>query len=139
MPKSDKHSIDTKANPAIIAGLAEGKIILKKVSLIACEDTRQTMKIISKFDFNNKLISFNKNNSYKNIPEIINNLSIGKSIALVSDAGMPSICDPGEDWIKSARQNGIHIICIPGPCAPLTALVASGFPSSKFIFETYII
>ena len=61
-----------------------------------------------------------------------------KSIALVSDAGMPSICDPGEDLVKKARSNGIQIVCIPGPCAALTALVSSGLPSSKFTFEGFL-
>ena len=97
--------------------------ILRKVSLIACEDTRQTKKILNKFEFTNNLISFNKHNSLKRIPRIINDLKSGKSVALVSDAGMPSICDPGEDLVKDARSNGLNIICIPGPCAALTALV----------------
>ena len=112
--------------------------ILKNVSLIACEDTRQTKKIMSKFDFKNNLISFNKHNSFKKIPKIINDLKDMKSIALVSDAGMPSICDPGEDLIKTSRLNGINTICIPGPCAALTALVSSGLPSSKFTFEGFL-
>ena len=112
--------------------------ILKNVSLIACEDTRQTKKIMNKYSFTNKLISFNKYNSIKKIPRIINDLKIGKSIALVSDAGMPSICDPGEDLIKNAKSIGLNIICIPGPCAALTALVNSGLPSSKFIFEGFL-
>tara|TARA_B100000886_G_scaffold333116_1_gene286652 strand:- start:903 stop:1769 length:867 start_codon:yes stop_codon:yes gene_type:complete len=112
--------------------------ILKNVSLIACEDTRQTKKILHKFDFNNKLISFNKHNSIKKVPQIINYLKNGKSIALVSDAGMPSICDPGEDLVKDAKLNGIDVICIPGPCAALTALVTSGLPSSKFTFEGFL-
>tara|TARA_B100000989_G_C19503310_1_gene455276 strand:- start:315 stop:1202 length:888 start_codon:yes stop_codon:yes gene_type:complete len=112
--------------------------ILKNVSLIACEDTRQTKKIMNKFEFTNKLISFNKHNSYNKISTIINDLNLGKSIALVSDAGMPSICDPGEDLIKEARFSGFNIICIPGPCAALTALVSSGLPSSKFIFEGFL-
>ena len=112
--------------------------IFKNVSLIACEDTRQTRKIMSKFEFKNNLISFNKYNSKKKIPKIINDLNLGKSIALVSDAGMPSICDPGEDLIKEARLNGISVICIPGPCSATTALVASGLPSSKFIFEGFL-
>ena len=112
--------------------------IFRNVSLIACEDTRLTKKILNKFEFTNNLISFNKNNSLKKIPKIINDLTSGKSIALVSDAGMPSICDPGEDLIREARHNGISIICIPGPCAATTALVSSGFPSSKFIFEGFL-
>ncbi len=112
--------------------------ILQNVSLIACEDTRQTKKILSKFEFTNNLISFNKHNSFKKIPSIIKDLSLGKSIALVSDAGMPSICDPGEDLIKNARSQGITIICIPGPCAALTALVSSGLPSSRFLFEGFL-
>ncbi len=112
--------------------------ILKNVSLIACEDTRQTKKIMSKFEFTNNLISFNKHNSMSKIPRIINELKADKSIALVSDAGMPSICDPGENLTKSAKSSGITIICIPGPCAALTALVSSGLPSSKFTFEGFL-
>ena len=112
--------------------------ILKNVSLIICEDTRQTKKILNKYEFTNNLISFNQNNSFKKIPGIINNLKGGKSIALVSDAGMPGICDPGEDLIKDAKINGIKIICIPGPCAAITALVSSGLPSSKFSFEGFL-
>ncbi len=112
--------------------------ILNNVSLIACEDTRQTTKIMSKFKITNKLISFNKFNSYKKIPKIINYLKEGESIAIVSDAGMPSICDPGEDLIKEAKLNSIDIICIPGPCAAITALVSSGLPSSKFVFEGFL-
>ena len=112
--------------------------ILKNVSLIICEDTRQTKKILNKYEFKNHLISFNQNNSLKKIPGIINYLKSGKSIALVSDAGMPGICDPGEDLIKEAKLNGIKIICIPGPCAAITAIVSSGLPSSKFSFEGFL-
>ena len=112
--------------------------IFQNVSQIACEDTRHTRKIMSKFEFKNNLISFNKHNSKIKIPKIINDLNLGKSIALVSDAGMPSICDPGEDLITEARSNNIKVICIPGPCAPITALVTSGLPSSKFIFEGFL-
>ena len=112
--------------------------ILKNVSLIACEDTRQTRKIMSSYKFSNNLISFNKHNSLSKIPKIIQVLNIGKSIALVSDAGMPSICDPGEDLVSHVRSNGLKVICIPGPCAAITALVSSGLPSSKFIFEGFL-
>ena len=112
--------------------------ILTNVSLIACEDTRQTKKILNKFNFKNNIISFNQHNSFQKIPKLINELKEGKSLALVSDAGMPSICDPGEDLIKEARNNKLNIVCIPGPCAAITALVSSGFPSSKFIFEGFL-
>ena len=112
--------------------------ILKNVFLIACEDTRQTKKITSKFGIKNNLISFNKNNSFKKIPSLIKDLNAGKSIALVTDAGMPSICDPGEDLVCKAKSLGLDIICIPGPCAAITALVSSGMPSSKFIFEGFL-
>ncbi len=112
--------------------------VLRKVSLIACEDTRHTKKITNRFDINNRLISFNKNNSFTKIPKIINFLKEGKSVALVSDAGMPSICDPGEDLVKNVKKNNLETICIPGPSAALTALVSSGFPASKFIFEGFL-
>ena len=112
--------------------------ILKNVSLIACEDTRQTRKITNKYEIKNKLISFNKHNSINKIQKIINELKNGKSIALVSDAGLPSICDPGEDLVRNVKLNSLEIICIPGPCAALTALVSSGYPASKFNFEGFL-
>ena len=112
--------------------------ILKNVSLIACEDTRQTRKIMKKFKIENNLISFNKENGYRKIPKLINYLESGKSIALVSDAGMPSICDPGEDLVRIAKINGFDAICIPGPCAAINALISSGMPSSTFIFEGFL-
>ena len=112
--------------------------ILDSVSLVACEDTRQTKKIMNKFNISNKLISFNKNNSLFKIPKIAKELKEGKSIAIVSDAGMPGICDPGEDIARSLKSEGIDIICIPGACAAITALVSSGLPSSSFVFEGFL-
>ena len=93
---------------------------------------------MNKFEIRNKLISFNMHNSFKRIPTIINSLKKGESIALVSDAGMPSICDPGENLIREVKCNKLDAICIPGPCAALTALVSSGFPSSSFSFEGFL-
>ena len=93
-------------------------------------------KDCDKYEFTNSLISFT-NLIIKKNSSILNDLYLGKSVALVSDAGMPSICDPGEELIK-ARINGIKIICIPGACAAVTALVKSGYPSSKFIFEGFL-
>ena len=112
--------------------------ILKNVSLIACEDTRQTKKLMQNFQISNHLISFNKHNSFKRIPGIIDRLKAGESVAIVSDAGLPSICDPGEDLVKAVKINGLNVICIPGPCAALTALVSSGLPSSKFTFHGFL-
>ena len=112
--------------------------ILANVSLIACEDTRQTRKIMNKFSISNNLLSFNKENSLKKIPNLINDLKEGKSIALVSDAGMPGICDPGENLVRQVKSQGYDVICIPGACAAITALVSSGMPSSKFIFEGFL-
>ena len=77
--------------------------ILANVSLIACEDTRQTRKIMNRFSISNDLVSFNKENSLKRIPKLIDNLKAGKSIALVSDAGMPGICDPGENIVNQVK------------------------------------
>ncbi len=112
--------------------------ILKNVSSIACEDTRQTKKIMNKFAISNKLISFNKHNSLNKIPNIIEEMKKGKSIALVSDAGMPGICDPGEDIVRVAKSEGLNVICIPGACAAIAALVSSGISSSSFIFEGFL-
>ena len=112
--------------------------ILNKVSLVACEDTRQTKKIMSNFKISNNLISFTKHNSFKKIPKIIDILQEGESVALVSDAGMPSICDPGEDIIKIVKSKGFEVICVPGPCAAITALVTSGMPSSSFKFLGFL-
>ena len=112
--------------------------ILKNVSLVACEDTRQTIKIMNKFNISNKLISFNKHNSLIKIPKIVKDLKEGKSIAIVSDAGMPGICDPGEDIARSVKSEGIDLICVPGACAAITALISSGLPSSSFVFEGFL-
>ena len=112
--------------------------ILKNVSLVACEDTRQTKKIMNKFNISNKLISFNKHNSSIKIPKIVKDLKEGKSIAIVCDAGMPGICDPGEDIARKVKSEGVNIICIPGACAAITALVSSGLPCSSFVFEGFL-
>ena len=112
--------------------------ILKNVSLIACEDTRQTLKLLKKYEITNTLLSFNMHNSQSRIPKIVQDLKNKKSVALVSDAGMPGICDPGEDLIQSVKSNALEVICIPGPCAAITALVSSGFPSSSFIFIGFL-
>jgi len=93
---------------------------------------------MNKFNISNKLISFNKHNSSIKIPKIVKDLKEGKSIAIVSDAGMPGICDPGEDIARRVKSEGIDMICVPGACAAITALVSSGLPSSSFVFEGFL-
>ena len=101
------------------------------------EDTRQTRKILNKFSISNNLVSFNKENSLKEF-RLINELKTGKSIAVVSDAGMPE-SGSGEDIVSQVKSQGYDVICIPGPCAAITALVSSGMQSSKFIFEGFLL
>tara|TARA_B100001287_G_scaffold71402_1_gene58970 strand:+ start:1261 stop:2136 length:876 start_codon:yes stop_codon:yes gene_type:complete len=112
--------------------------ILRGVSLIACEDTRKTGKLLKYFDISNKLISFHKYNSINKVDFLINKLREDASIALVSDAGMPLISDPGEIIVKKAKENNFDIICVPGPCAAISALVSSGIDTSRFTFYGFI-
>ena len=112
--------------------------ILKNVNLIACEDKRNTKKIMHTFCIKNKITSFNEHNSIIKIQAIISELNNDKSVALVSDAGMPLICDPGENLISQCREHSLEIISIPGPCAATTAITSSGFHSSKFTFLGFL-
>ena len=99
--------------------------ILKKVSLIAAEDTRHTRKLTSRFDIHCPLTSYHEHNKVRKGPELLEKLRAGQDVALVSDAGMPGISDPGEDLVRLAVQAGITVTPIPGPCAAVTALTAS--------------
>ncbi len=112
--------------------------ILQKVSLIACEDTRHTKKLLNYFNIKNKLISLNQHNIQSKVDYLLKELKEEKSIAIVSDAGMPLISDPGELLVKYVKKNNFDVICIPGPCAALTALVCSGFSCSRFIFYGFM-
>ena len=112
--------------------------ILKKVSFIACEDTRNTKKLLNFFSIKNKLISLNQHNIKQKTNHILAELKVEKSIAIVSDAGMPLISDPGELLVEEIKNNNFNAICIPGPCAALTALVSSGCSCSRFIFYGFL-
>ncbi len=114
------------------------KNILEKVSLIACEDTRRTQQLLNSLKIKNNLISFNEHNSNAKSNFIINKLNEGFSIALVSDAGLPLISDPGAILIDKARHNNIEVICAPGPCAALTGLVSSGLNCDRFSYLGFI-
>ena len=112
--------------------------ILKKVSLIAAEDTRHTRKLTSRFDIHCPLTSYHEHNKVRKGPELLEKLRAGQDVALVSDAGMPGISDPGEDLVRLAVQAGITVTPIPGPCAAVTALTASGLPTGSFMFAGFL-
>ncbi|MEA5573605.1 16S rRNA (cytidine(1402)-2'-O)-methyltransferase [Calothrix sp. UHCC 0171] len=111
---------------------------LQNVDLIAAEDTRHTGKLLQHFQVKTPQISYHEHNSSSRIPELLQKLSEGKTIALVSDAGMPGISDPGYELVKSCVDAGILVVPIPGVSAAITALSASGLPTDKFVFEGFL-
>ena len=114
------------------------KSILKDVSLIACEDTRRSGQLLKKIESKVPLISYHKHNLKSRQSQLLEILENKGSIALISDAGLPGINDPGEELVKAVRENSYEVICIPGPCAATTALVISGLPSQRFCFEGFL-
>jgi len=117
---------------------SRAKKILESVSIIACEDTRHSGILLGKLQCSARKLSFHEHNSNQRIPELLVFLKEGKSIALISDAGLPGISDPGEKLVSSTREAGFEVIPIPGPCAAITALISSGLPSSRFCFEGFL-
>ena len=112
--------------------------ILKEVDLIAAEDTRQTLKLLNHFEITKPLISYHRHNEEIKSEILIDKLKNGENIALVSDAGTPGICDPGEEIIKKAISEGIEVIPIPGACAMISALIASGINTNEFCFLGFL-
>jgi len=112
--------------------------ILKEVKLIAAEDTRHTKKLLIHYQINTKVTSYHEYNKFKKAPYLVEILKNGQDIALVSDAGMPGISDPGYVLINLALNNNIKIIPIPGVSALITALVVSGLPTDKFVFAGFL-
>ncbi len=112
--------------------------VLKNVDIIACEDTRHTLKLLNFFGIKKKLISYYEHNKFHRGESLILHMKEGQNIALVSDAGMPGISDPGEDLVKLCIQEGVHVIALPGPCALVTGLVASGLDTGRFAFEGFL-
>lgn len=108
--------------------------ILKDVDLIAAEDTRQTRKLLNHYNVNKPVTSYYEHNKLSKGSLLIQELSAGKKVALVSDAGMPGISDPGYDLVRECIDKGIKVIPIPGPTAIITGLVASGLDTAGFVF-----
>lgn len=111
---------------------------LSSVDFIAAEDTRVTVKLLNHFEIKNKLISYHEHNRAEKGETIIDLILSGKSCALVSDAGMPVISDPGQDLVKLCRENGIEVESVPGPSAVITALAVSGLNVARFTFEGFL-
>ncbi|PSB11998.1 16S rRNA (cytidine(1402)-2'-O)-methyltransferase [Pleurocapsa sp. CCALA 161] len=112
--------------------------ILQSVDLIAAEDTRRTGKLLQHLAISTPQISYNEHNHHSRIQELINRLQQGTNLALVTDAGMPSISDPGVELVQAAIAHQITVIPIPGPTAVISALAASGLPTDRFIFEGFL-
>jgi len=112
--------------------------VLKEVDLIACEDTRETQKLLNHFQIRIPKTSYHEHNEARKAPEIVSTLKGGKNVALVSDAGMPLISDPGYRLVSLALAQGISVVPVPGASALLAALAASGLPTEAFRFCGYL-
>jgi len=111
---------------------------LKKVDFILAEDTRQSSKLLKHFEIDKKLVAYHQHNEHKSIDKVIDQLKQGATIGLVSDAGTPAISDPGFLIVRACIENDIAVECLPGATAFVPALVNSGFPCDKFVFEGFL-
>jgi 16S rRNA (cytidine1402-2'-O)-methyltransferase len=111
---------------------------LKEVDIIACEDTRHTLKLLNHYDIKKPLVSYHQHSKVSKIDYLIKELKSGKNIAIVTDAGTPGISDPGQVLISKAVEEEIKVIPIPGPSAVITALSAAGVPTDSFVFLGFL-
>ena len=114
------------------------RAVLEAVDFIAAEDTRVTLKLLNHLGLKKPLVSYYEHNRAASGPKILARLQAGESCALVTDAGMPAISDPGEDLVALCAQADVPVTAIPGPCALITALTLSGLPTSRFTFEGFL-
>ena len=114
------------------------KEILEAVDFIAAEDTRNTLKLLNHFGIKKPMISYFEHNKRERGMEILSRIREGKTCALVTDAGMPGISDPGEDLVKLLYEEGYTVSVVPGPCALIAALVLSGLPTGRFSFQGFL-
>src|SRR5512147_2871500 len=112
--------------------------VLKEVDLVLAEDTRTTRKLFNHYKIETRLESYHIFNEHQKTGELINRIAGGETIALVSDAGTPSISDPGFMLVRACMEKSIPVECLPGPTALIPALVSSGFPSDRFCFEGFL-
>ena len=112
--------------------------VLKDVDLIACEDTRHTNKLLNHYGITTKTISYHEHNEQQRATHLIEKLKEGTDIAVVSDAGTPSISDPGFRLVRAAIENDINVVPVPGPSALISALIAAGLPTDEFFFAGFL-
>ena len=112
--------------------------ILKSVDLIACEDTRHSLKMLTHFEISKPLTSYFEHNKTEKGLKIIEKIKEGKNVALITDAGTPAISDPGEDLVRLCAENGVDVVPVPGPAALINALIVSGLPTGRFSFEGFL-
>jgi 16S rRNA (cytidine1402-2'-O)-methyltransferase len=112
--------------------------VLRDVDIIACEDTRHTRKLLNHYSIKTKVISYHDHNERERAVELLKALASGENVAIVSDAGTPSISDPGFRLVKEASTQGITVVALPGPTALIAALVASGLPTDEFFFAGFL-
>ena len=112
--------------------------VLSEVDLIACEDTRNTLRLLTHFGISRPLVSYHEHNKKERGEQLVARMLAGESCALVSDAGTPAISDPGEDLVALCAERGVPVTAIPGCCASITALTLSGLPTGRFCFEGFL-
>lgn len=112
--------------------------VLSKVDLIAAEDTRNSMRLLSHFNIKKPLVSYHEHNRASRGTQLIEKLKEGQSIALITDAGMPAVSDPGEDLVRLCHEQGVPVSPIPGACAAVCAVASSGLDSKKFLFWGFL-
>lgn len=112
--------------------------VFRNVDLIAAEDTRRTRKLLAHFEIPTKTISYHEHNEFSRAPQLIEMIKEGKQVALVTDAGMPGISDPGAHLVDCALSNNLKVVSIPGPSAVITALSVSGFSADEFTFVGFL-
>lgn len=111
---------------------------LAQADFIAAEDTRVSIKLLNHLEIKKQMVTYHRHNTETSGPQILQRLLAGESCALVTDAGMPAISDPGEELVALCAEHGVKVECIPGPCAVVTALAVSGQPTGRFTFEGFL-
>ena len=112
--------------------------ILKEVDIIAAEDTRNSIKLLNHFEINTPMTSYHEYNKVDKAKVLVDKMLAGQTVALITDAGTPGISDPGEELVRQAVQAGINVTSVPGPAACISALIISGLPTRRFVFEAFL-